>query len=60
MTRGRPFAPGTANGPRDVVRLSADEPATVENYEAACEARRLFDNFLAYVREVQAERRAAD
>jgi GMP synthase (glutamine-hydrolysing) len=33
---------------------------TIENYEAACEARRLFDNFLTYVREVQAERRGAD
>jgi GMP synthase (glutamine-hydrolysing) len=33
---------------------------TPENYEAACEAKRLFDNFLDYVREVQAERAAAD
>jgi GMP synthase (glutamine-hydrolysing) len=33
---------------------------TPENYEAACEAKRLFDNFLEYVREVQAERVAAE
>jgi GMP synthase (glutamine-hydrolysing) len=33
---------------------------TPESYEAACEAKRLFDNFLDYVREVQAERAAAD
>jgi GMP synthase (glutamine-hydrolysing) len=30
------------------------------NYDAACEAKRLFDNFLAYVEEVRAERLAAD
>jgi GMP synthase (glutamine-hydrolysing) len=33
---------------------------TVENYEAACEARTLFDNFLEFVRAVRAERTAAD
>jgi GMP synthase (glutamine-hydrolysing) len=33
---------------------------TAENYDAACEAKRLFDNFLDYVRDVQAERAAAD
>jgi len=32
------------------------EGITPENYEAACEATRLFDNFLAYVEEVQAGR----
>ncbi|MDG5818049.1 type 1 glutamine amidotransferase [Natronococcus sp. A-GB7] len=30
------------------------------NYDAACEAKRLFDNFLAYVEEVRAKRLAAD
>ncbi|ELY59205.1 GMP synthase (glutamine-hydrolyzing), subunit A [Natronococcus amylolyticus DSM 10524] len=30
------------------------------NYDAACEAKRLFDNFLAYVEEIQAKRLAAD
>ena len=33
---------------------------TEENYAAACEAKQLFDNFLAYVESVQAERLAAD
>jgi len=33
---------------------------TEENYAAACEAKQLFDNFLAYVDSVQAERLAAD
>jgi len=31
-----------------------------ENYDAACEAKRLFDNFTACVREVQAERTSDD
>jgi GMP synthase (glutamine-hydrolysing) len=31
-----------------------------DNYEAACEAKRLFDNFLAYVEDVQRERVSAD
>jgi GMP synthase (glutamine-hydrolysing) len=31
-----------------------------ENYAAACEAKRLFDNFTEYVREVQAERTGED
>jgi GMP synthase (glutamine-hydrolysing) len=31
-----------------------------ENYAAACEAKRLFDNFLAYVDEISRERAAAD
>ncbi len=31
-----------------------------DNYEAACEAKRLFDNFLEYVRHVQTERIEAD
>ncbi len=30
-----------------------------DNYRAACEAKRLFDNFLGYVEDVQAERTAA-
>ncbi len=33
---------------------------TQSNYEAACEAKQLFDNFLAYVAEVRGERVAAD
>ncbi|WP_253737755.1 type 1 glutamine amidotransferase [Halohasta salina] len=33
---------------------------TEENYAAACEAKRLFDNFLEYVEEVRAERLAVD
>jgi GMP synthase (glutamine-hydrolysing) len=33
---------------------------TIENYEAACEAKRLFANFLDHVCEVQAERTVAD
>mgnify|MGYP006279333731 FL=1 len=33
---------------------------TEENYAAACEAKRLFDNFLAYVAEVRADRLAVD
>ena len=33
---------------------------TEENYAAACEAKQLFDNFLAYVETVQTERLAAD
>ncbi|MFW6321029.1 MAG: type 1 glutamine amidotransferase [Halohasta sp.] len=46
--------------------LSADrlqdvlEGITDENYAAACEAKRLFDNFLDYVEEVRVERLAAD
>ncbi len=31
-----------------------------QNYEAACEAKQLFDNFLAYVRDVRVERVGAD
>jgi len=31
-----------------------------EHYAAACEVKRLFDNFVAYVREVERERAAAD
>jgi GMP synthase (glutamine-hydrolysing) len=31
-----------------------------ENYRAACEAKRLFDNFLGYVNEIQADRIEAD
>jgi GMP synthase (glutamine-hydrolysing) len=33
---------------------------TEENYEAACEAKQLFDNFLGYVSDVQSRRAAAD
>ena len=33
---------------------------TEDNYAAACEAKRLFDNFLAFVEETRAERVAAD
>jgi GMP synthase (glutamine-hydrolysing) len=33
---------------------------TAENYDAACEARQLFDNFLDYVGEVRTDRTAAD
>jgi len=33
---------------------------TAENYTAACEAKRLFDNFLDYVTEIQRERVTAD
>lgn len=46
--------------------LSADRLQEVldgidaENYAAACEAKRLFDNFLAYVDEVRAERAIVD
>lgn len=36
------------------------EGVTPENYEAACEAKRLFDNFLAYVDEVRTERARAE
>ncbi|WP_424017292.1 type 1 glutamine amidotransferase [Halorientalis pallida] len=31
-----------------------------DNYDAACEAKRLFDNFTAFVREVQADRTGGD
>jgi GMP synthase (glutamine-hydrolysing) len=37
-----------------IERILAD--ITDENYEAACKVKRLFDNFLTYVREVQASR----
>jgi len=33
---------------------------TQDNYEAACEAKQLFDNFLAFVEETRADRVAAD
>jgi GMP synthase (glutamine-hydrolysing) len=33
---------------------------TEENYTAACEAKQLFDNFLAYVEEIRADQVVAE